>query len=146
MNLRNITVAAGLTAIMALPGLHAQSQGSKMTQELVHVGQAMVQVSGVLLLNLKAHQGERSVGTYASRIASANLALVKQMRAPKEAKTLHKHLLEMANNFSKAVNAYNKGDYKTSNDYGADVMETAGKVKRELNSLGRKGVIPRARP
>lgn len=144
MSIRPLPIVFGLTAVLALPlGVYAQTQGSKMTQELVHVGQTMVQVSGILLLNLKAHQGEKSVGTYASRIAAANLTLIKQMRPPEEAQKLHKYLQEMADTFSKAVTAYNKGDFKSSNDYGADVMEAAGKVKRELDSLGREGVIPR---
>ena len=71
------------------------------------------------------------------------MTLVKQMRTPTEAKKLHKYLKEMTNAFSKAVNAYNKGDFKSSNDYGADVRDIAGKVKKELDSLGKKGLIPR---
>jgi len=133
--------------VLAVAGLGRQgladSGSSNMTQELVHVGTAMVQVSSVLLLNLKAHEGEKSIGTYASRIAEANLKLVKVMRPPTQARPLHGYLQDMAEHFSRAVDYYVKGEHTRADEEGKKVFQVSQKARREIEKLENSGAIPK---
>jgi len=121
----------------------AESQASRMTQEMVHVANSMAAVSTVLLLSLHANQGEKSMGTYATKIAEANVSLVKKMRSPQEAKDLHRHLLELAGDFSLAVQYYVKGDYKSLNVARQEANRAGQKVKQEIKRMEDAGFIPR---
>lgn len=136
----SVTVLA-LLCIARLSWCEAD-QSSKMTSEMVHVGEAMVAISTILAISLNAHKDEKSVCTYASKIASANVSLVKMMKPPKEAEDLHRHLKEMAERFAKAVEFYGKGDYEAADEVGQDVKQAASKAKAELDGLKRKGIIP----
>jgi hypothetical protein len=145
--LRTLSLAAIvlIVSFLARSASAETSDSSRLTQEMVHVAQAMAGVSAVLLIGLSLHQNESSMGTYAKNIAQANVALVKKMRPPKEAQELHKQLLELAEDFSLAVEYYVKGDFKNLNVARQETQQAGERVKQEVRKMEEAGFIPRQR-
>ncbi|MBI2195126.1 MAG: hypothetical protein HYU36_24350 [Planctomycetes bacterium] len=133
---------AAVASLLYLCRALGAESGPNLTLELYHVGESMVAVSTVVAATLKVHREEKSMCTYASKIAAANLALVKMMKPPKEAETLHAHLRGMAEHFSKAVDFYGKGDFQAADEEGQDFWKIVAKAKAEIDQLKRKGILP----
>lgn len=135
------SLAAALLCVTVASGGSTELRQARLIAEYVHTMEAMSWVTASIVRTLRKYPYEATLCTYVAEIAKMNLKLVKSLRAPKGAESLHSTALRLAEDLTNAIRLHKDGKLSQARSKVDDINRGLLNAVRDLKRLMDRGLL-----